>query len=92
MPSFKPKNMKKIIVSKKNITTLDGKHKEIIDNIALDKQEQLPLLLNEKKKLYLKQYKLECSDFGHIGQVQCQNPNQTKLSKYQTSSEFGHSL
>ena len=54
MPSFKPKNMKKIIVSKKNITTLDGKHKEIIDNIALDKQEQLPLLLNEKKKLYLK--------------------------------------
>ena len=50
MPTFKPKNKKKISVSKKNITTLDSKHKEIIDEISNDKQELLPLLLKEKKK------------------------------------------
>ena len=37
MPTFKPKNIKKIIMSKKNITTLDGKHKEIIDGFTTDK-------------------------------------------------------
>ena len=50
MPAFKPKNIKKIIISKKNITTLDGKHKEIIDSFNNDKEEQLPILRDDKKK------------------------------------------
>ena len=48
MPAFKPKNIKKIIISKKNITTLDGKHKELIDSFNTDKLELLPALLAEK--------------------------------------------
>jgi len=51
MPTFKPKNLKKIIVSKKNITTLDGKHKEIIETINTMKEKELPRLLNEKMEL-----------------------------------------
>jgi len=54
MPTFKPKNIKKIFISKKNITTLDGKHKEIIDGFTVDKQEQLPQLLNEKREICVK--------------------------------------
>jgi hypothetical protein len=50
MPTFKPKNIKKIFVSKNNITTLDGKHKEIIEKFSLDK-EQLPLLINQKREI-----------------------------------------
>ena len=51
MPSFKPKNIKKITISKKNITTLDGKHKEIIDIFNNDKEEQIPILNEEKKSI-----------------------------------------
>ena len=54
MPAFKHKNVKKIVVSKKNITTLDGKHKEIIDGFTTDKEEQMPLLLNEKREICMK--------------------------------------
>ena len=53
MPTFKPKNIKKILISKKNITTLDGKHKEIIDSFTEDK-EKLPKLINQKKEILLK--------------------------------------
>jgi hypothetical protein len=51
MPAFKPKNIKKIVISKKNITTLDGKHKEIIDSFNNDKEEQLPLLREDKRDI-----------------------------------------
>ena len=51
MPAFKPKNVKKIVMSKKNITTLDGKHKEIIDSFTNDKDEQIPVLKKEKKNI-----------------------------------------
>ena len=54
MPAFKPKNMKKIIISKKNITTLDGKHKEIIDSFTSNKEELLPQLLNERREIVKK--------------------------------------
>jgi hypothetical protein len=54
MPTFKPKNIKKIYISKKNITTLDGKHKEILDGFTFDKQEQMPQLLNEKREICVK--------------------------------------
>ncbi len=54
MPTFKPKNIKNIILSKKNITTLDGKHKEIIDGFTSDKEEQMPVLQNEKREICVK--------------------------------------
>ena len=51
MPIFKQKNTKKIVLSKKTSTTLDGKHKEIIDSIKKEETELLPTLLKEKKDL-----------------------------------------
>ena len=51
MPTFKPKNIKKIVLSPKNITTLDGKHKEIIDAFNNDKEEQIPILIEERKNI-----------------------------------------
>ena len=51
MPVFKPKNLKNIIVLKKNITTLDGKHKEMLDSFTADKDKELPKLIDEKKNI-----------------------------------------
>jgi hypothetical protein len=51
MPSFKPKNVKKIVLSKKNINTLDSKHKEIIESFKNEKDEVLPNLIEEKAKI-----------------------------------------
>jgi hypothetical protein len=48
MPSFKPKTNKKIKVSKKNITTLDGKHHEFMNEFTKDEQDKLPKLKKEK--------------------------------------------
>ena len=53
MPTFKPKNIKKILISKNKITTLDGKHKEIIDSFNEDK-EKLPKLINQKREILIK--------------------------------------
>jgi len=51
MPSFKPKAMKKIKVSKKNSTTLDGKHKEFVNEFAKDENDIIPTLKTEKMEL-----------------------------------------
>ena len=51
MPSFKPKNIKKIVISKKNITTIDTKHKEITQEFKVLKEESLPALTIERKRL-----------------------------------------
>ncbi len=51
MPSFKPKAIKKIKVSKKNSTTLDGKHREFMNEFTKDEYDRLPELRNEKKEL-----------------------------------------
>ena len=51
MPTFKPKNLKKIVLSKKNITTVDSKHREIVEDINNTKENELPQLINEKKEL-----------------------------------------
>ena len=54
MPLFKPKNIKKIVIPKKNITTLDSKHKEIIDEFMNDKELKIPELKREKKEIFQK--------------------------------------
>jgi hypothetical protein len=51
MPSFKPKTTKKIKVNKKTSTTLDGKHKEFINEFNKDEQDKIPKLKNEKKEI-----------------------------------------
>jgi hypothetical protein len=51
MPSFKPKTTKKIRVSKKNSTTLDGKHKEFINEFCKDEQDKIPKIKQERSIL-----------------------------------------
>jgi ribosomal protein L37AE/L43A len=51
MPSFKPKATKKIICSKKNITTVDNKHQEKMDEFKEIENSLIPSLLEEKKQL-----------------------------------------
>jgi hypothetical protein len=51
MPSFKPKSNKKINVNKKNTITLDGKHKEFLNEFTNDEKDRIPNLKEEKKLL-----------------------------------------
>jgi hypothetical protein len=51
MPSFKPKAAKKIKICKKNSTTLDGKHKEFLNDFANDEADIIPTLKSEKIEL-----------------------------------------
>ena len=51
MPSFKPKPVKKIKVSKKNSTTLDGKHREFVNEFSKDENENIPKLKHERQEL-----------------------------------------
>ena len=51
MPSFKPKNAKKIIVCKKTNTTLDGKHKELLEEFNRKYTEVLPELRCQRKTI-----------------------------------------
>ena len=54
MPSFKQKNIKNIIIPKKNIATLDSKHKEMTENFKNENYELLPQLKKERNALKLK--------------------------------------
>lgn len=54
MPSFKPKTIKKIKISKKNSTTLDGKHREFINEFSKDESDVIPNLKEEKSELKIK--------------------------------------
>ena len=51
MPSFKPKTNKKIKLSKRNATTLDGTHKEIVNEFMRDEYDNIPKLKEEKAQL-----------------------------------------
>jgi hypothetical protein len=51
MPSFKPKTAKKIKVCKRYSTTLDGKHKEFMNDFSKDEYDTIPKLKNEKSQL-----------------------------------------
>ena len=54
MPSFKPKTTKKIKVNKKNSTTLDGKHREFVNEFVKDEIDKIPTLKLERKDLRAK--------------------------------------
>jgi len=51
MPSFKPKNMKKIKITKKNTITIDGKHSDYLNEFDKDEKEEIPKLIEKKEKL-----------------------------------------
>jgi hypothetical protein len=51
MPTFKPKANKKIKISKKTMTTLDGKHKEYMNEFKNDEYNNIPKLKKELKEL-----------------------------------------
>ena len=53
MPSFKPKTTKKIKVNKKKTTTLDGKHKEMMNEFKRDEEDNIPKLREERETLRL---------------------------------------
>ena len=53
MPSFKPKATKKIKICKRYSTTLDGKHKEIMNDFSKDETDIIPRLKKEKQQLTL---------------------------------------
>ena len=62
MPSFKPKTVKKIQVNKKNTITLDGKHKEHINDFIKDEIDKIPKLKKERSSLKEKVQKHETSE------------------------------
>jgi len=59
MPNFKPKNTKQIKITKKNAVTIDGKHREFLNEFDKDENEEIPKLI-EKKEILKK--KLEKSN------------------------------
>jgi len=51
MPTFKPKSVKKIKYNKKSSITLDGKHKEFLNEFSKDENNTIPELQMEKQEL-----------------------------------------
>jgi len=51
MPTFKPKTNKKINVEINKITTLDGKHSEILQNLHTKEVDEIPKLKEQRKSL-----------------------------------------
>jgi hypothetical protein len=51
MPAFKPKSAKKIKFNKKSSITLDGKHKEFLNEFSKDENDRIPELKLERQEL-----------------------------------------
>ena len=51
MPTFKPKTAKKIKFNKKSSITLDGKHKEFLNEFSKDENDKIPELKIERQEL-----------------------------------------
>ena len=51
MPSFTPKSVKKIKFNKKSSITLDGKHKEFLNEFTKDENDRIPELQLEKYEM-----------------------------------------
>ena len=95
MPIFKPKNTKKIEISKKTSTTLDGKHKEIIDIIKKDQTELLPQLKQQKKELLKKiketttiEERLELQDKLHEVKEQINDIHKKEKEYFLNNSQY----
>ena len=70
MPTFKPKTAKKIKYNKKSAITLDGKHKEFLNEFSKDENNKIPELKIERQELKEQliddnltiEQKLDCQD------------------------------
>jgi hypothetical protein len=62
MPTFKPKSTKKIKVNKKYTTTLDGKHKEYVNEFSKNDLDVIPKLKEERASLKKQIINLENSN------------------------------
>ena len=70
MPTFKPKTAKKIKYNKKSAITLDGKHKEFLNEFSKDENNKIPELKLERQELKEQlindnltiEQKLDCQD------------------------------
>ena len=51
MPTIKPKTAKKIKFNKKSSITLDGKHKEFLNEFSKDENDKIPELKIERQEL-----------------------------------------
>ena len=51
MPTFKPKPTKNITISKKKMITLDGTHREFMNEFAKDEYSNIPKLKQKKREL-----------------------------------------
>jgi hypothetical protein len=51
MPSFKPKPSKKIVINKKDVVTLDEKHREFMNHFSFDENVTIPKLRKYRKHL-----------------------------------------
>ena len=66
MPSFKPKATKKIKICKKYSTTLDGKHKEFVNDFIKDEFDIIPKLKEEKYSLNQELNNIKCLPIEQI--------------------------
>jgi hypothetical protein len=94
MPSFKTKPNKKINVSKKYLTTLDGKHTEFLNEFATDEQNIVPTLLNEKRycKKMLKKSNLDIEEIMELKDRIIEiNENLSELKRKKTNYYLNNS-
>jgi hypothetical protein len=62
MPTFKPKPAKSIKVNKKNLTTLDGTHREFMNEFARDECSHIPKLKQKRGELLEQLEKVQTID------------------------------
>ena len=51
MPNFKPKSSKKFIINKGSNNSLDNKHENILNDFNKEEKDDIPELLEKRKKL-----------------------------------------
>ena len=76
MPNFKPKSSKTISLSTRNATTLDGKHRSIIDKIDNDEIVLMPKLREKRRILFTKK-----KEISNIDDLMSINENIDELNK-----------
>ena len=87
MPSFKPKNSKKIILTDKNSETLGGKHKEFLDEFYNNENIIIPKLLKEQKEFELELLNDTNSIEKNIELTENINANKKKINKLKSKKK-----
>ena len=97
MPSFKPKTNKKIKYNKKTSVTLDGKHKEFINEFSKNDNYTIPELKNERITLISKlenentltiEQKLDINDRINEININIKELKSTKKDYFLNNSKF----